>query len=76
LWGDGYANIKVVGRHRGSQRYVTMIIRSAWVRNWRAELVYSPTLIDILSDKWDGSEGAKKLAESIAEEMNARDRHE
>lgn len=76
LWGDGYANIKVVGRHRGSHRYVTMIIRSAWVQNWRAELVYSPTLIDVLSYRWNGSDDAKKLADGVAEEMNARDRHE
>ncbi|APR76446.1 Hypothetical protein A7982_01793 [Minicystis rosea] len=72
LWGDGYTNIKVVGRHRGSRRYATMVIQSAWVRTFRAALVYSPTLIDVLSENWNGSEESRKLAERIAEEMNAR----
>ncbi|MEK6337288.1 MAG: hypothetical protein AABM67_20390 [Acidobacteriota bacterium] len=26
LWGDGYDNIKVIGRHRKSKRYVEMIV--------------------------------------------------
>ena len=28
LWGDGYERIRVVGRHRGSHRYVTMVVRA------------------------------------------------
>jgi hypothetical protein len=71
LWGD--SNIKVVGRHRGSHRYVTMVIRSAWIRNWRSELVYSPTLIDLLSESWNGTEDSRKLVEGIASQMNARE---
>lgn len=72
LWGDGYEKIQVIGRHRGSHRYVTMVIRSDWVRNWRTELVYSPTLIDLLSQSWDGTEDARQRAELIANEMNTR----
>lgn len=74
LWGDGYTDIKVVGRHRGSRRYVTMVVRSAWLRSWRAQLVYSPTLIDLLSEQWNGSEDARKRAEDLAEGMNERQR--
>lgn len=44
-WGDGYENIKVVGRHRISKRLVTMVIRSEWVTNWRAKVVYSPSIV-------------------------------
>jgi hypothetical protein len=44
-WGDGYEQIKVIGRHRGSKRFVTMIIRSEWVTNWRAKFVYNPEVL-------------------------------
>lgn len=40
-WGDGYEKIKVVGRHRGSHQYVTMVMQARWLTNWRAKLVYS-----------------------------------
>jgi hypothetical protein len=40
LWGDGYENIKVVARHRGSHRYVTLVIRSSWLTNWRVKQVW------------------------------------
>src|SRR5262245_51307332 len=42
LWGDGYENIKVVARHRGSHRFVTLVIHSSSLTNWRVKMVYSP----------------------------------
>lgn len=51
-WGDGYENIRVVGRHRNNNRYVTMIIKSCCVTNWRAKVVYSPAVIHRLN--WAG----------------------
>lgn len=47
-WGDGYEQIRVVGRHRGSRRFVTMIVKSRWLTNWRVQLVYSPAVIERL----------------------------
>lgn len=44
-WGDGYEKIVVIGRHRGSKEYVTMVIESAWVTNWRAKVVYEPAVL-------------------------------
>jgi hypothetical protein len=35
-WGDGYDQIVVIGRHRGSKRFVTMIISSDWVARTRS----------------------------------------
>jgi hypothetical protein len=49
-WGDGYDNIIVVGRHRGSKRFVTMVIKSDWVTNWRAQVVYSPEVLRRLQE--------------------------
>jgi hypothetical protein len=72
LWGDGYEKINVVGRHRGSHRYVTMVVRSRWLTNWRAALVYSPHVIGALAGHWDGSERSKTRAEVLVETMLAR----
>jgi hypothetical protein len=72
LWGDGYENIKVVARHRGSNRYVTMVMRSAQLTNWRPKLVYSPHVIQEfqkMGASWDGSSKSKKLAEQLASSM-------
>jgi hypothetical protein len=70
LWGDGYDQIKVVGRHRGSNRYVTMIIKSAWLENWRAKLVYSPDVIRRLDGKWNATEQSRLEAEAIVQYRN------
>jgi hypothetical protein len=39
-WGDGYEKIIAIGRHRGSKDWVTMVVESSWVTNWRAKVVY------------------------------------
>lgn len=39
-WGDAYEKIVVVGRHRGCKKFSKMIIRSDWITNWRAKVVY------------------------------------
>lgn len=44
-WGDGYESIVVIGHHRGSKEWVTMVINSAWVTNWRAQVVYAPAVL-------------------------------
>jgi hypothetical protein len=70
LWGDGYEQIKVVGRHRRSNRYVTMVIKSAWLENWRVKLVYSPDIIRRLDGKWNATEESRLVAEAIAQYRN------
>lgn len=49
-WGDGYENTVVVGRHRGSKRFVRMVIPSAWITNWRAQVVYSPAVLGLITE--------------------------
>lgn len=72
LWGDGYERVKVIGKHRGSRRMATMIIRSDWITNRRAKLVYQPSLVDQLSGYWDGTEKSKELAETLAGTLHKR----
>jgi hypothetical protein len=49
-WGDGYEKIVIIGRHRGSKDFVTMVIRSDWVTNWRAKVVYNPEVLRRLQE--------------------------
>jgi hypothetical protein len=44
-WGDGYDQIMVIGRHRKSKQFKTMIISADWVTNWRARVVYHPEVL-------------------------------
>jgi hypothetical protein len=48
FWGMGGESLTIVGRHWRSHRYITLLIRSAWLVNWRVELVYSPSVIRVL----------------------------
>jgi hypothetical protein len=45
MWGDGYENIKVIGRHRKSKKFITLVMQSELITNWRLEKVYSPYII-------------------------------
>ena len=72
-WGDGYEKIAVIGRHRGSKKFVKMIIPSSWVTNWRAQVVYSPAVLNLLmaqSFNWGSKEEvemrSKQLCNSLA----------
>jgi hypothetical protein len=51
-WGDGYENIKVIGRHRGSSRLAVMVIPRKRLTNWRVKLVRHPFVVSQLGDAW------------------------
>ena len=72
-WGDGYDQIIVIGRHRGSKHFKTMIISRAWVTNFRAKVVYNPEVLrrlNVATDEqgrrnWKSQEEVEMYAESI-----------
>ncbi len=76
-WGDGYDQIRVVARHRGSKRYVTMIISSSWVTNWRAKVVYSPEVIRRLEEggtrKWESEQEVREYVQMNNDFSNVYD---
>lgn len=45
FWGMGGENSTYIGRYRGKYNYITCSIPTAFVTNFRAELIYSPTII-------------------------------
>ena len=66
-WDDDLPRVEVVGRHRGSHRYVRMIVPGAWLENWHADLVYSPYVAEHLQPYWDGTPASKAKAEEYVE---------
>ncbi|MDW7691728.1 hypothetical protein R9C00_16715 [Flammeovirgaceae bacterium SG7u.111] len=73
LWGDGYEKIKVIGRHRKSKRFITIIMKSDLIENWRVTKIYHPFIIRQMFQEngWDDTEKSKmdssKLVISITE---------
>jgi len=72
LWGDGYVQIQVIGRHRATHRYVNMIVNEKWLTNWRVRLAYSPHVIRELLPLWDGTERSRERAQEIVDFMTSR----
>jgi hypothetical protein len=73
LWGDGYEKIQVVGHHRASHRYVTMVVSSSWLTNWRLELAYSPHVIREFWPRWDGTVDGRQRAQETVDMMRVRE---
>lgn len=77
-WGDGYDQIIVIGRHRRSRKFKTMIISSSWVENWRAKVVYNPEVIRRIEKateeswkrNWESKEEVELYVKSISEHRN------
>ncbi len=55
-WGDGYEKIVVIGKHRGSPSLARLVVPSGIVSNWRAQVVYSPSVLRSIHD-WCSGEG-------------------
>jgi hypothetical protein len=62
LWGDGYENIKVVGRHRKKSRNICIIMPSKHIVNWRLQKIYNPHIIDVMQSQngWTNSDNDKQ----------------
>jgi hypothetical protein len=55
----GDPQLEVIGRHRGSHRYVTMVVSLSWLESWRKDLVYSPYVARALQPYWTGTPGSE-----------------
>jgi hypothetical protein len=62
MWGDGYENIKVIGRHRKSSRLVTLRMPSQHITNWRMKKVYEPFIVKQMAKNrgWTNGESDKE----------------
>lgn len=61
-WGDGYENIKVIGRPRNSRKLITVVMRSKYIKNWRIQKVFHPYIVEIMKKNygWDDSEKSRE----------------
>jgi hypothetical protein len=72
LWGDGYNKIKIIGRHRATHKFITVVVSSSWLTNWRVDLAYDAHLIREFWPAWDGTQRSKERAKELVDEMNDR----
>ena len=74
VWGDGYEKIKVIGRHRKSNRLITMIIPSQRVTNWRLKTVYEPFVIKEMTKNfgWTDKESDKEKINEMLKWLTAK----
>jgi hypothetical protein len=73
--GDGYEDIVVVGISRGSRRWITVVMSSDLITNWRAKVVYKPAVLRRLREGFKGFKcqwKSQKEVESYAEWMRER----
>ena len=52
-WGDGYEKTIAVGICRKSRRWITVVMNTAHITNWRGKPVYSPVVLKRLRDGFD-----------------------
>ncbi|HEX5219150.1 MAG TPA: hypothetical protein VFZ59_06250 [Verrucomicrobiae bacterium] len=53
-WGDGYEKTIAVGICRQSRRWITVVMSTKHVTNWRGKAVYSPVVLKRLREGFDG----------------------
>lgn len=76
----GGDKVVVIGHFRG-RGHVTTVLSITYLENFRAELIYSPTVQKRLADKdvshvpQDGSEESQQLAETVAAQANETAAH-
>jgi hypothetical protein len=63
LWGDGYENIKVIGRHRKTSRNVCIVMPAKLITNWRLQKVYRPYILNVMQSQqgWTNSDKDKEI---------------
>ena len=55
-WGDGYEKIVAIGKHLNSRAVSCLIMPSRAISNWRAQVVYSPAVLDAIQE-WCSVQG-------------------
>jgi hypothetical protein len=78
-WGDGYERTVVVGRARGSKRWITVVMKTNLITHWRAKVVYQPAVlhrlrqgIDNHNAQWKSREEVESWAESLRHKTRAQ----
>lgn len=67
LWGDGGERLTVIGKHRGTRKFVKMIQFSKYIENWRVQKVFNKHIISIFENCWDSSDKSFEYATEFVE---------
>ncbi|MDQ0914553.1 ankyrin repeat domain-containing protein [Paenibacillus sp. V4I5] len=67
LWGDGYEEIKVIGRLKNRKNLGVIITSSKYIRNWRLQKVFQPFVVKTMHERggWDATEESKRRIENM-----------
>ncbi len=75
-WGDGGENIVVIGKHRGSPKYIEIIMPRKHIENFRCQKVFKPEVLKLMdASKWgigDNSDDHRDTITKMAEGLNSR----
>ena len=70
-WGDGWQDAVVVGLHRGSKRYVQIVLPMRHLSDFRVEAVYKPAVMRQLLKPLSGRQGPPRQWHSQKEALEA-----
>lgn len=68
VWGDGYERIRVIGRAKDTNKFISIIIESKFITNWRKQKVYIPFVLRRNSqerDQWDSSVESSRIIDEM-----------
>ena len=74
-WGDGGENIVVIGKHRGSPKYIEIIIPRKHIENFRCQKIFKPAVLKLMDASkwgfWDNSDDHRDTITKMAEGLNS-----
>jgi hypothetical protein len=68
IWGDGYERIRVIGRACDNNKFISLIMESKYITNWRRQKVYTPYILrrnEQERDQWDNSLSSVKSIDEM-----------
>jgi len=66
-WGDGYEKTIVVGICRKSRRWITVVMPTEYITNWRGKSVFKPAVLRRLRDGFEGFNGQWQSRQQVEE---------
>ena len=73
-WGDGYEQIVIIGKHRGSSKYIEIIMPRKYIEHFRCQKVFKPVVLKLMNNSrwgfWDNSDSTKEWITKLADGLN------
>lgn len=84
-WGDGYEVCVAVGRARRPKDWITVVMRTDLISNWRAKVVYDPVALErlrrglveerqVFNRQWESQKEVESVAQSLRQSGSRIDR--